>query len=120
MFEIDPIFLHIVILSLAAMVSAILARLVKQPSALTHIITGIIIGPFVLALITDKELIQSLGEFGIILLLFFIGLVVKQRSSAELNAVHTLLDDLDPIRIKQLKSGMSIQDIDRYLFLHKI
>lgn len=30
-----------------------------------------------------------------------------------------LLDDLDPIRIRQLKSGMSIQDIDRCLFLHK-
>lgn len=30
-----------------------------------------------------------------------------------------LLDDLDPVRIRQLKSGMSIQDIDRYLFLHK-
>ena len=30
-----------------------------------------------------------------------------------------LLDDLDPAMIKQLKSGLSIQDIDRYLFLHK-
>ena len=30
-----------------------------------------------------------------------------------------LLDDLDPNQIRQLKSGLSIQDIDRYLFLHK-
>ena len=30
-----------------------------------------------------------------------------------------LLDDLDPIRIRQLKTGLTIKDIDRYLFLHK-
>ncbi len=30
-----------------------------------------------------------------------------------------LLDDLDPVRLNQLRTGMSIQDIDRYLFLHK-
>lgn len=81
--EIDPIFIHIVTLSLAILISAIFSNIVKQPPALTHIITGIIIGPFALGLISDEHLIQNLGEFGIILLLFFIGMETSFKGIAK-------------------------------------
>ncbi|MFA5332343.1 MAG: cation:proton antiporter [Methanoregula sp.] len=46
----------------------------KLPSVVTFIIIGMLVGPFGFALITDQSTIDMVGEIGIILLLFTIGL----------------------------------------------
>jgi CPA2 family monovalent cation:H+ antiporter-2 len=53
-----------------------LLRLFKQPSLVTYIIVGVLVGPFGFGLVTDETLITSLGSFGLILLLFFIGMEI--------------------------------------------
>lgn len=53
-----------------------LLRLFKQPSLVTYIIVGVLVGPFGFGLITDEALITNLGSFGLILLLFFIGMEI--------------------------------------------
>jgi hypothetical protein len=46
-----------------------LLRLFKQPSLVTYIIVGVLVGPFGFGLVTDEALITNLGSFGLILLL---------------------------------------------------
>jgi len=102
MFSIDPLLVYIVTLSLAATVSAFAADFFKLPSVITHILVGVLIGPFALGLVGDKEVIQRLGEFGIILLLFFIGMEISLRHIAEhwrIITLATLLHSLVSIGI---------------------
>ena len=57
--------------------SAILATIAlysRQPLIVVYIITGIILGPSGTALINDPEIINSVARFGIIFLLFLLGL----------------------------------------------
>jgi len=46
----------------------------KLPSIVSFLIIGILVGPFGFALITNQSAIETVGEIGIILLLFTIGL----------------------------------------------
>lgn len=73
---IDPFLSRFVILSLVIIVVGFLLRLFKQPSLVTYIIVGVLVGPFGFGLITDEALITNLGSFGLILLLFFIGMEI--------------------------------------------
>lgn len=74
--SIDPFLTRFVILSLVIIVVGFLLRLFKQPSLVTYIIVGVLVGPFGFGLVTDEALITNLGSFGLILLLFFIGMEI--------------------------------------------
>lgn len=66
--------LDLSIIIIGATVLAIIAKYLKQPPILAYIISGLAIGPFGLKLITDTNLVQNIGEIGIALLLFVVGL----------------------------------------------
>ncbi len=55
-------------------VVAIIMKWLKQPLIMGYILTGIIVGPSVLNLVTSKDAFQSFSEIGITMLLFIIGL----------------------------------------------
>lgn len=55
------------------LLGAILQRF-RQPQIVTYLIAGIFLGPFGIGLIKDVEMIQGLGEAGVVLLLFFLGM----------------------------------------------
>ncbi len=64
-------------------VVAIIMRLLRQPLIIGHIITGLIVGPFVLNFIHSFEIFNLFSEIGIAILLFTVGLnlspsVIKQ------------------------------------------
>jgi CPA2 family monovalent cation:H+ antiporter-2 len=46
----------------------------RLPSIVSFLVIGMLVGPFGFALITDQSLINTIGEIGIVLLLFTIGL----------------------------------------------
>jgi len=52
----------------------------KLPSIVSYLIIGMLVGPFGFALITDQSVIDTVGEIGIILLLFTIGLEFSFQS----------------------------------------
>lgn len=54
-------------------------QLMKQPQVIGYLLAGVAIGPFGLALLTDTELASRLGSFGVVLLLFFVGMEVAPR-----------------------------------------
>ncbi len=56
------------------MLGAWLMHKIKFPTIIGFILIGIIVGPFGLSIITDTDLINLLAEFGIIILLFVVGL----------------------------------------------
>lgn len=55
----------------------LLLKFLKQPYVVAYILAGILLGESGFQVLTDKEVIQSMGEFGLILLLFFIGMEIS-------------------------------------------
>ncbi|HYF04549.1 MAG TPA: cation:proton antiporter [Patescibacteria group bacterium] len=53
---------------------SLLMRLLKQPLVIGHIITGLIVGPFVLGVMDSPETFALFSEIGIAILLFTVGL----------------------------------------------
>lgn len=52
----------------------------RQPSVVAYIIAGMIAGPYGLHLISEPHMVETLGEFGVLMLLFFIGMEVSVTS----------------------------------------
>jgi Kef-type K+ transport system membrane component KefB/Trk K+ transport system NAD-binding subunit len=61
----------------AATVAAYIARFLKQPILLGYIIAGIVVGPLVLNLVSNSEVISLMSELGIAFLLFLTGLEIS-------------------------------------------
>lgn len=76
----DHLILEYVMVMLVALSVLFLFYWIKQPSVVGYIVAGIIAGPFGLGIITDVNLIKLLGEFGVLMLLFFIGMEVSISS----------------------------------------
>lgn len=72
--HLDPIMLKLVAGLLIILVIGMASRVMKQPHVVGYLLAGIILGPHGLAMIDDQELVARLGEFGVIFLLFFIGM----------------------------------------------
>ncbi|MDR3285514.1 MAG: cation:proton antiporter [Holosporales bacterium] len=64
----------IAIVATIALVGGIFFSKLKQPSILAYLLTGVIVGPSCFGLIPSKESIDLLAEFGVLLLLFIIGM----------------------------------------------
>jgi glutathione-regulated potassium-efflux system ancillary protein KefC/glutathione-regulated potassium-efflux system protein KefB len=65
------------ILLAAAVVAVPIARWLGVSAILGYLAAGLVVGPGVLGLITDVEAIQHFAEFGVVLLLFVIGLELQ-------------------------------------------
>ena len=61
----------------AATIAVPLARKFKLGSVLGYLIAGIVIGPFALALIDNVEEVMHFTEFGVVMMLFLVGLELK-------------------------------------------
>ncbi len=55
----------------------LLLRALKQPHVVAYLIAGVVLGPDGFALMTDQVTISRLGEVGVILLLFFVGMEIS-------------------------------------------
>jgi monovalent cation:H+ antiporter-2, CPA2 family len=67
--------LELVLLYLVAAVAAVvLCRLAKLPPMLGYLAAGVLIGPNAMALARDSAGVRYLGEFGVVFLMFVIGL----------------------------------------------
>ncbi len=58
----------------AAVTGVIVCRVVRLPPMLGYLVVGVLIGPNALALAKDSAGVRTLGEFGVVLLMFVIGL----------------------------------------------
>ena len=59
---------------LAAVLGVVVCRSLKLPPMLGYLAVGVVIGPHALALSQDSDGVRHLGEFGVVFLMFVIGL----------------------------------------------
>lgn len=81
------IFIEIgIILGIATIVSTFM-RFLKQPLVVGYILSGIIVGPYFLNVITSTEYIELFSKLGIAILLFIVGLSLKPDIIREVGKV---------------------------------
>lgn len=66
---------------------ALIMRALRQPLIIGHIFTGLIVGPSLLGIVESPETITLMGEFGIALLLFIVGLGLNPKVIKEVGKV---------------------------------
>ncbi len=59
---------------LAAVLGVVACRSLKLPPMLGYLVVGVLLGPHALSLVKDAQSIAYLGEFGVVFLMFVIGL----------------------------------------------
>jgi len=72
--SITRVLLDILIVLLAAKVAAEVAERLKVPAVVAEIIAGVLVGPSALHLVRGGDVLSVLGQLGVILLLFDVGL----------------------------------------------
>jgi len=70
----ESILLDIGLIILFAAILANLTRIARQPLILGYVLAGVFIGPHLLGIVHNLELIKTLSELGIAFLLFIVGL----------------------------------------------
>lgn len=80
-----------IVLGVAAVTTVIFQKL-RQPVVLGYILAGFIIGPNVpIPLVADRQIVQTLSELGVILLMFSLGLEFSLSKLAKLGPAASLL-----------------------------
>ncbi len=75
----DPFMLKIVGAILGILAVAFVSRALRQPHVVGYLVAGVLLGPHGLALLTERATLSRIGEFGVLLLLFFIGMENNPR-----------------------------------------
>ncbi len=89
----DLFFSVFVIITIATL-GAFIARLCRQPLIPVYILTGVFLGPAVLGLVADKEVIQFFSEAGIAFLLFVVGLELNFKKLKSIGLAATVSGSL--------------------------
>ncbi len=84
------VFTEISLLIVLAATMSVIMRALKQPLIIGHILTGLIVGPALLGIVNSPESIELLGNFGIALLLFIVGLGLNPKVVKEVGKVSLL------------------------------
>lgn len=77
--ETYEIFRDLAIILISAKLCGLLAAKLHAPQVVGEIIAGLLIGPSVLGLVQQTELISGMAEIGVVLLMFFAGLQTSLR-----------------------------------------
>jgi CPA2 family monovalent cation:H+ antiporter-2 len=72
-----PLVEELAITVAAAAVFGYIAQRIGLVSIVGYLLAGVVIGPFALGLIDDLELVEQMGEIGVIFLMFYIGLELR-------------------------------------------
>lgn len=83
----NDLFRDIVIVFAVAFIGSLTARTLRLPVLLGYLVAGMVIGPHVLEVVGNLETVQTLAEFGVILLLFAVGVEVSFRDVTKLRNV---------------------------------
>ncbi|MES2490808.1 MAG: cation:proton antiporter [Pseudomonadota bacterium] len=70
----DPILLKLVGCLLVILIVVLVTRRLDQPHVVGYLLSGIVLGPAGFGLLQEPETLARVGEFGVVLLLFFVGM----------------------------------------------
>ncbi len=71
--------IQVAVLLAAAGIVAPLAKHLRIGAVLGYLLAGVVIGPYMLGIFKDAEKMLHVAEFGVVLLLFLIGLELKPQ-----------------------------------------
>ena len=74
-----PVFVAVILFLVAV---GLIAHLIRQPPVIGFLLAGILIGPQGLGVVTDGDFMSRLGNIGVVLLLFFVGMEVSPQRLA--------------------------------------
>jgi Kef-type K+ transport system membrane component KefB len=89
-----------VLLAIATLIGLVM-RVFKQPLLIGHILTGIIVGPIVLGLVSSTETLHLFSEIGIAILLFIVGLHLQPSTMKKFGKV-SLITGIGQVTITSL------------------
>ncbi len=92
----DQSLFTVVVLLVAAVLTVAMARRLRLPPIIAYLLVGIILGPHALALVPDEERMRHLAEFGVVFLMFSIGL---EFSIAQLMRMRKLVFGLGTLQV---------------------
>lgn len=95
--ESNPELIKFVSISLVVVIIGLILRLLRQTHVVVYILTGLLVGPHMLGMVSDTEIITSFGDLGLILLLFFIGMEIsleKLIANWKISVIGTVLQVL--------------------------
>jgi len=75
--HLDPMMLNITIALFVALLFGFMAVRAGLPIIIAYILTGVVMGPSMLGMITDTQMVERIGELGVVMLLFFVGMEVS-------------------------------------------
>lgn len=96
------------LLLFTAFILALVASKTGQPTIMAYIVTGLILGPVGFNLVGDSELIDFIGELGLPLLLFLVGLEMK------FDAFRSIFSQVGKIAMGQIISQQSLAFLVAY------
>lgn len=67
----------IVIITTVVILVAFILKILKQPSVISYIIVGAVMGPSAMGVVQSTDQVSLLGSLGLILLLFFVGMEIS-------------------------------------------
>lgn len=104
----ETIFFEITIVIGVAAVLTMLFRFLKQPPILAYILTGILLGPLGLFHIQDHEALKTLGQLGITLSLFMLGLELRLSELRSIGKTAIILGSFQMITTYVLGFGLAL------------
>ncbi len=93
----DPIVFTIFLVFSGAALFATLALYARQSLLVAYILLGVLLGPWGLGFVSDPELIREISEFGIMFLLFLLGLNLQPQELVRMVRKTTIVTVLSSI-----------------------
>lgn len=67
------------LVALAALLCGVVMNRFRQPAIVGYILAGVVLGPSGLALVSNRDAVSTLAEFGVLMLLFVVGIELDIR-----------------------------------------
>ena len=68
------ILLPVCVLCLVILLLIVLLKKARQPYMVAYILAGVVLGPDITGMFSSPDTVEGLGEIGILLLMFFLGM----------------------------------------------
>jgi len=88
--HINDLFIELSIIIVVATLLAGFMKLIKQPLIIAYILTGLVVGPGVLNLVSNPENLEIFSKFGVSILLFIVGIGLSPKVIKETGKIAAI------------------------------
>lgn len=104
----DPVIFYIFLIFTGAAVLATLALYARQSLLVVYILLGVVLGPSVLGLVSDPEIIREISHIGIMFLLFLLGVNLAPQKLLLMLRETTLVTGISSLLFLLIGAGCAL------------